>query len=159
MAVVAMLGVGVVAVIVAAWAVEPSRMDRAQTRLQPVREQMMRQMAATESSTEAAPVTTAPPTASTGDSEFAEAYALFRAKGCIACHMAPGIPEAVGTIGPNLEGLASRSQIAEVMDLTEENLAKWLHDPQSMKADTVMLNVGLSDPEVQTLVAWLLSLE
>ena len=158
MAAVAILGVGVVAVVVAAWAMEPSRMAGAQAELQPVREQMMRRMATTQSSTEVAPATPTPQ-ATTGSSEFAGAHALFRAKGCIACHMAPGIPEAVGTIGPNLEGLASRAMIADVMELTEENLANWIHDPQAMKPDTVMLNVGLSDPEVETLVTWLLSLK
>ena len=160
MSAVALLGVGVVAVVVAAWAMEPSRMANAQAELQPVREQMMRQMAAnTGAAAEIAPVTPTPQVAGTGSSEFAEAHSLFRAKGCIACHMAPGIPEAVGTIGPDLEGLASRAMIADVMELTKENLAKWIHDPQAMKPDTVMLNVGLSDPEVETLVTWLLSLK
>ena len=157
MAAVAVLGVGVVAVVIAAWVMEPSRMASAEAKLQPVRDQMMRQMAASTGVAAEVPQATPTPIASTG--EFAEAHSLFRAKGCIACHMAPGIPEAVGTIGPDLEGLASRAMIADVMELSEENLAKWIHDPQAMKPDTVMLNVGLSDPEVETLVTWLLSLE
>ena len=132
-------------------------MADAQTDLQPIRQQIMQQMAAgTGAVAEVAPATPAP-VASTG--EFAEAHELFRSKGCIACHIAPGIPEAVGTIGPDLNGLASRAMIADVMELTEENLAKWIHDPVAMKPDTVMLNVGLSDPEVETLVTWLLSLK
>ena len=160
MSAVAILGVAVVAVVVAAWAMEPSRMANAQAEFQPVREQIMRQMAANTGATgEVAPATPAPQATNIGADGFAEAHALFRSKGCIACHMAPGIPEAVGTIGPDLEGLASRAMIADVMELTEENLAKWIHDPQAMKPDTVMLNVGLSDPEVETLVTWLLSLE
>lgn len=160
MGAVAVLGVGVVAVVVAAWAVEPSRMADAQADLGPVRQQMMQRMAAgTGAAVEIAQATPAPEVDGAGSSEFGEAHALFRSKGCIACHIAPGIPEAVGTIGPDLNGLASRAMIADVMELSEENLAKWIHDPVGMKPDTVMLNVGLTDPEVETLVTWLLSLE
>ena len=157
MGAVAILGVAVVGVVIAAWTMEPSRMAGAQTDFQPVRQQMMQRMVAGTGAVAEVPQATPAPVASTG--EFAEAHALFRSKGCIACHIAPGIPEAVGTIGPDLNGLASRAMIADVMELSEENLAKWIHDPVAMKPDTVMLNVGLSDPEVETLVTWLLSLK
>ena len=157
MGAVAILGIAVVGVVIAAWTMEPSRMAGAQADLQPVRQQMMQRMAAGAGAVVEVPQATPAPVASTG--EFAEAHALFRSKGCIACHIAPGIPEAVGTIGPDLNGLASRAMIADVMELTEENLAKWIHDPVGMKPDTVMLNVGLTDPEVETLVTWLLSLK
>ena len=30
---------------------------------------------------------------------------LFQSKGCIACHVAQGVPGATGTIGPNLNGI------------------------------------------------------
>ena len=110
--------------------------------------------AVTQQATTAAP---AAPTAA--GAEFATAMALFKSKGCVACHMVSGIPEATGTIGPSLDGLATRTELAAGLPVTAENLTKWIKDPASLKPGTVMPNLGLDDADVDTLVAWLLTLQ
>lgn len=83
---------------------------------------------------------------------------LFVAKGCTACHVAPGIPEAVGTIGPSLAGVASRPTIAGGnLPTSAENIKKWLKDPAAVKPDTQMPNLALTDAEVEALAQMVLS--
>lgn len=80
---------------------------------------------------------------------------LFPAKGCIACHRAPGVPEATGTIGPDLRGVGSRPKIAAVLDNTPENMKNWLLDPQKVKPGTAMPSLGLNETEATSLAAFL----
>jgi cytochrome c2 len=104
--------------------------------------------------------TTAAPAAPAGDGdEFAAAKSLFKSKGCIGCHMVSGIAEATGTIGPSLDGLASRAELAAGLTVNAENLAKWIKEPSSVKPGTVMPRLGLDDADVDTLVGWLLTLK
>lgn len=87
---------------------------------------------------------------------------LFTAKGCVACHVAQGIPGAVGTIGPNLNGLgdaAKRPTLASGEPNTPANLRGWIKDPQAKKPGTAMPNLGLNDKESDDLTALLLSLK
>ena len=161
MSAVAILGIGMVALIVFVWATESSRMGTARNELADVRGQMLQQAAMTESTAEVVATKSAVevPVADTGAADVEAAQTLFKTKGCTACHMAPGIPEATGTVGPNLAGLASRVQIAGTLDLNAENLARWLENPPDEKAGTLMPQVGLSEADVQTLVGWLLTLK
>ena len=87
---------------------------------------------------------------------------LFAAKGCIACHVAPGVPGASGTIGPNLTGIgdpARRPQLAGSLPNTDDNLKRWIKDPQGVKSGTMMPNLNLSDAEVSDLVTFLETLK
>jgi cytochrome c1 len=70
-----------------------------------------------------------------------------------------GIPAAVGTIGPELDGIASRPQIAETLDTSVENMKIWLADPPAVKSGTAMPNLGLSADDVDLLAAWLMTLQ
>ena len=98
-----------------------------------------------------------PAPAGAGD-DFAAALSLFKSKGCVACHVVSGVAEATGTIGPSLDGLASRTELAAGLPVNAENLAKWIKDPASLKPGTVMPNLSLDDADIDTLVAWLLTL-
>ncbi len=83
---------------------------------------------------------------------------MFQSKGCIACHVAPGVPGASGTIGPNLTGIANttrRRELAGAIPNTPENLRRWVQDPQSVKPGTMMPKLGLSDKEADDIVALL----
>ena len=91
------------------------------------------------------------------DSTAAEA--LFKSKGCIACHVIASIPEAIGTIGPPLDGLASRGELAAGLPVTADNVAKWIRDPAVVKPGTVMPKLVQDEAEIEILVAWLLTLE
>ena len=94
-----------------------------------------------------------------GDSDVGKGLIL--SKGCVACHAIEGVPGAVGTIGPNLTGLASRPTIVEgALAFSEENLAKWLQDPQAVKPETLMVvPVPLSDQDIRDLVSYLVTLK
>jgi cytochrome c2 len=88
--------------------------------------------------------------------------ALFTSKGCVACHVAQGVPGAVGTIGPNLSGLgdaAKRPQLASGEPNTPANLRGWIKEPQTKKPGTMMPALGLSDKESDDLTVFLLTLK
>jgi cytochrome c2 len=87
--------------------------------------------------------------------------ALFTAKACVACHVAQGVPGAVGTIGPALNGLgdpAKRPRLASGEPNTPANIRSWIKDPQARKPGTQMPNLGLSDKESDDLTAFLVTL-
>ncbi len=78
---------------------------------------------------------------------------LFAAKACSGCHsMYPALP----LVGPNLHHVGSRSHIAAgTLENTDENLAKWIQNPQAWKKGVLMPNLGLTDDEAHALVAYL----
>ena len=87
---------------------------------------------------------------------------LFVTKGCVACHKAPGVPEATGIVGPDLRGIGSpgtRTKIAALLDNTPENMKRWLLDPPTVKPGTSMPNLGLSDAEATNLTAFMETLK
>ena len=87
---------------------------------------------------------------------------LFRSKGCIACHVAQGVPGATGTIGPNLNGIgdpAKKPKLTDGGNNTPEHIREWIKDPQKLKPGTMMPNLQLSDKEADDLTALLLTLK
>ena len=93
------------------------------------------------------------------DSLMTRGRAVFAAAGCIGCHAMVGTPMAgqLGVLGPNLSHVGSRTTLAgAMMPNTDENLARWLRDPDAVKPGTLMkLPRKLTEDEVQTLVAYL----
>src|SRR3990170_2870982 len=82
---------------------------------------------------------------------------VFLSKGCIACHRAPNVPEAQGTLGPNLAGIGNPTthpKIAAVVDNTPENMKRWLQEPQKVKPGSAMPSLGLTDAEAANLTAF-----
>ncbi len=114
---------------------------------------------ATEAPTEVAEEPAAEAPAATGAVDVAAAESLFVGRGCGACHQVSGIPAAVGTIGPELDGTVSRPQIAETLDTSVDNMKAWLTDPPGVKSGTAMPNLGLSADDVDLLAAWLMTLQ
>ncbi len=97
---------------------------------------------------------------------------LFLGQGtCLACHTIEGVPGAVGTIGPNLTGLATRGTFgAGLLDLDRENLRRWLRNPDDVNPGNLMAeqapvyqtpdgNISLSDQDVSALIEYLLVLK
>ncbi|HLZ71222.1 MAG TPA: cytochrome c oxidase subunit II [Dehalococcoidia bacterium] len=81
-----------------------------------------------------------------------------KAGACYGCHAINTVSQ--GNVGPNLTHFASRGTFAGAsLDRTPENIARWLRDPQSVKPDAIMPNLGLSDQEIADLVAYLESLK
>ncbi len=76
---------------------------------------------------------------------------------CIACHAIDGV--SFGVLGPNLSHVGSRGTIAgAILPNTTDGLRRWLADPLVEKPGSLMPNVGLSDDELDALVAYLQSL-
>ena len=105
-----------------------------------------------------APVDSGAPKPPPMDPLAAAGKALFAAKGCVGCHMTVAVGAPTMT-GPNLAGVGDRTHIASGwLPNTDENLARWLHNPQAVKVGVLMPNLGLSDDEITALVAYLRTL-
>lgn len=97
-----------------------------------------------------------------GGAAAAEGKNLFISRGCIACHRAPGVPEAQGTIGPNLRGMgdpAAHPKIADALPNTHDNLVRWIMNPPAVKPGTAMPSLGVNADEAAKLAAFLETLK
>jgi cytochrome c oxidase subunit 2 len=90
----------------------------------------------------------------------AQAMTIMQQKGCGGCHVIPGVPNATGTVGPSLAGIATRNRIAggAVAINSPDDLKRWLLNPPAVKPGTIMPNTGLTDEEATTVVAFLQTL-
>lgn len=79
--------------------------------------------------------------------------------GCITCHDIPGLRARSGQVGPSLEGFANRRIIAGVLPNTQENLVRWVLDPQAVLPGNVMPDVGLSAEQARAVAAYLATLD
>ena len=84
---------------------------------------------------------------------------VFAAAGCLGCHAMAGQPteRMTAMLGPNLSHVGSRGSIAgNMLENTDENLARWISRPQEVKEGSLMkLPRELAADEVQALVAYL----
>src|SRR5688572_26893729 len=91
-----------------------------------------------------------------GDQQYAQGEKLFTGKRCIACHSFAAVNAPKGMVGPNLANIGSRSYLAAgTLKNTDENLARWIRDPQGIKKGVLMPNLGVTDAEARALVAYL----
>ena len=83
----------------------------------------------------------------TAGSEYATGEKLFQAKGCVGCHSLEAVNAPKGMVGPNLANVGARSYIAAgTLKNTDENLARWIRDPQDIKKGVLMPNLGVTEP-------------
>jgi len=76
---------------------------------------------------------------------------------CAACHTVQGV--SAGVIGPSLTQVGSRSTLAGGwLANTPEEMAKWIANPASVKPGSLMPDTGLSDEDIQAVVAYLQTL-
>jgi cytochrome c2 len=99
-----------------------------------------------------------PATACADDPEHNKARALI-ATHCARCHTVPGVPGAVGKVGPSLAGIASRPLIAGRFANNRPTMARWLTSPRHMLADDRMPNIGLTRPEAMDITDYLSTLD
>ena len=78
--------------------------------------------------------------------------------GCGACHTIPGVSSATGTVGPPLEGVASRSYLAGQLSNSPANMIRWLQHPQHVEKGTVMPEMGVTDADARDITAFLYTL-
>jgi cytochrome c oxidase subunit II len=84
-----------------------------------------------------------------------EGRKIFERTACVNCHAVAGTA-AKGRFGPDLTHLMSRTTIASgAAPNTLENLRRWMRDPSVIKPGSKMPAMGLSDPELDALTAYL----
>jgi cytochrome c len=81
---------------------------------------------------------------------------LFVGYGCGACHQLGGVRQAVGHVGPRLDGLADQRIVAGSLPNTPEHVAAFIQDPQELVPGTGMPDVGVSAEDAADLAAFLL---
>lgn len=87
---------------------------------------------------------------------YAEGEKLFKSKGCIACHSLAAHNAPKGMVGPNLANVGARAYIAAgTLKNTDANLTRWIREPQSIKKGVLMPNLGVTEEEAKSLVAYL----
>lgn len=75
--------------------------------------------------------------------------------GCPTCHVIPGVPGAVGKVGPSLKSLAQRSYLAGTLPNTPADLQTWLLQPQSIHPGTAMPDMHLTAAEAERIALYL----
>jgi cytochrome c2 len=74
---------------------------------------------------------------------------------CGVCHVIPGVPRAVGKVGPPLNDYAQRSYVAGKFPNEPETLMRWIVDAPSMAPQTAMPAIAMSDQEARDMAAYL----
>ena len=88
--------------------------------------------------------------------EYAKGEKLFMTKGCMGCHSLQAVNPPKGLIGPNLANVGARSHIAAGwLKNTDENLERWIREPQTVKKGVLMPNLGVTVEEARALRAYL----
>jgi len=92
------------------------------------------------------------------DDSLSEERRIFERTACINCHTVAGTA-ANGRFGPDLTHLMSRETIASgIAPNTPENLRRWIRRPDDLKPGSLMPPMGLSDPQLDAVTAYLVSL-
>jgi cytochrome c oxidase subunit 2 len=99
------------------------------------------------------------------DAQITEGARLFQegadniSRVCVECHSVDATQPAPD-VGPNLDGFAARQSFAGAMvENTEENLVQWLANPESVKPGAKMPDVGLTQDQIESIIAYLQTLE
>jgi cytochrome c oxidase subunit 2 len=80
---------------------------------------------------------------------------IFEATACVNCHTVAGTV-AKGRFGPDLTHLMSRDTIASgAVANTAENLRRWIKNPAAIKPGCLMPAMGLSDPDLDAITAYM----
>ena len=88
----------------------------------------------------------------------ARGRALIGVYGCGACHHVPGVPGAVGRVGPSFEGFNDRSFVAGTLPNEPGQVIRWIRFPQELRPGTVMPNLGVSEADAGDIAAYLYSI-
>lgn len=83
-------------------------------------------------------------------SEAERGRALFVSRGCIGCHRHAAVTGA----DPMFQGTDGAPNLTDY-DPNPEFVRAWLRDPKAIRPNTVMPNLGLSESELDALIAFL----
>jgi mono/diheme cytochrome c family protein len=82
-----------------------------------------------------------------------------RQYGCHGCHIIPGITGPDVHVGPSLAAFGKRPLIAGTIPNTPENLVSWLRAPQSLRPQSLMPDLGVTEQHARDMHAYLATLE
>lgn len=99
------------------------------------------------------------PDAQLADGDVRLGRAALADYGCIACHTIPGVAGTAGHVGPPLDRFGLRSYIAGNLPNGQDNLVRWIMDPQGVEPGTAMPDLDVSEKDASNMAAYLLSLE
>lgn len=77
---------------------------------------------------------------------------------CVTCHRIPGIVGANKHVGPPLDGIATRKYIAGVLPNTQENMIRWLQNPQRIDPLSAMPALDVTEQDARDMAAYLSTL-
>lgn len=77
---------------------------------------------------------------------------------CITCHVIPGVTGAQSTVGPPLTGIATRQYIAGVLPNNQDNMMRWLRNPQAVVPLAGMPNLHIREQDLRDITAYLYTL-
>ena len=77
--------------------------------------------------------------------------------GCPTCHVIPGVPGAVGKVGPSLDDLGQRSYLAGTLQNSPDNLVLWIQHPQQIHPGTAMPEMGVTSGDAKEIASFLQS--
>lgn len=78
---------------------------------------------------------------------------------CGACHQIPGVRAARGSVGPTLDGFASRLYVAGKWPNQSPMLVSWLLDPPALAPKTAMPALVRDESTARDIAAYLYTLE
>jgi mono/diheme cytochrome c family protein len=76
---------------------------------------------------------------------------------CQSCHRVPGVTGSEVDVGRPLDGLANRRVIVGMLPATQDNLIRWIRNPQAIDPDAAMPNMGVTERDAQDISAYLLA--
>jgi cytochrome c2 len=80
---------------------------------------------------------------------------MFIQYGCGSCHALKDVRTAVGSVGPPLDGIATRTIIAGHLANTPENMEMWIRNPQQVSPGTAMPNLRVGEQDARDITAFL----
>ena len=81
--------------------------------------------------------------------------AMFIQYGCGSCHAAKGVRTATGSVGPPMDGVATRAIIAGHLANTPDNMQRWIRDPQQVSPGTAMPDLNVGEGDARDITAFL----
>jgi cytochrome c oxidase subunit 2 len=94
----------------------------------------------------------------TESESVAQGRHVFESTACVNCHTVAGT-NARGKFGPDLTHLMTRATIASgAATNTQENLRLWIKEPDAIKPGCLMPAMQLSEPEIDAVTAYLMTL-
>lgn len=92
----------------------------------------------------------------------AEEGAELFAQSCLSCHAIAGadFEQESGATAPDLTAFGTRTEIAGILEYNEENLKKWIKDPEKIKPGVNMPGFGhFSEQQLNALTEYLMNLK